>query len=134
MAAAIQTMPQCCSSRVPGKLESLHVCQRTSFRQCRTLFISRRAMRRGFTKPLARVLGLYTKARRLAFANVRLWHIADVRLALMNVRFEGNNGHDADATRCLLLTHSGLQWVRGASVARDGLAGWAACEHHFGCP
>jgi len=25
----------------------------------------------------------------------------------MNVRFEGNNGHDADVTRCLLLTHSG---------------------------
>src|SRR5262249_39439775 len=55
MAAAIQTMPPCCSSRVPGKLESLHVCQRTSFRQCRSLFISRRATRRGLTKPLARV-------------------------------------------------------------------------------
>jgi len=27
--------------------------------------------------------------------------------ALMNVRFEGNNGHDADVTRCLLMTHSG---------------------------
>ena len=25
----------------------------------------------------------------------------------MNVRFEGNNGHDADVTRCLLLTLSG---------------------------
>ena len=25
----------------------------------------------------------------------------------MNVRFEGNNGHDADVTRCLLLTQSG---------------------------
>ena len=24
--------------------------------------------------------------------------------------------------------------MRGASVARDGLAGWAACEHHLGCP
>jgi hypothetical protein len=30
-----------------------------------------------------------------------------VRAALTNVRFEGNNGHDADVTRCLLLTQSG---------------------------
>ena len=29
----------------------------------------------------------------------------------MNVRFEGNNGHDADMTRCLLLTQSG-HWRR----------------------
>ena len=35
------------------------------------------------------------------------WHIADVPLALMNVRFERNKGHDADVTRCLLLTQSG---------------------------
>ena len=27
--------------------------------------------------------------------------------ALMNVHFEANNGHDADVTRCLLMTHSG---------------------------
>jgi hypothetical protein len=26
---------------------------------------------------------------------------------LMNVRLEGNNGPDADVTRCLLMTHSG---------------------------
>ena len=39
--------------------------------------------------------------------NVRSRHLTDVRLALMNVRFEGNNGHDADVTRCLLLTQSG---------------------------
>ena len=57
MVADTQTLPPCCSSRVPGKLKSLHVCQRTSFRQCPTLFISRRATRRGLTKPLARVLG-----------------------------------------------------------------------------
>jgi hypothetical protein len=48
----------------------------------------------------------------------------------MNVRFEGNNGHDADVTRCLLLTQSGhlSQWwptcalsamaVRGSDKAR----------------
>jgi len=35
----------------------------------------------------------------------------------MNVRFEANNGHDADVTRCLLMTQSGhsrrkTQWVR----------------------
>ena len=34
--------------------------------------------------------------------NVCLWHLADVRTALMNVRFEVNNGHDADVTRCLI--------------------------------
>ena len=39
--------------------------------------------------------------------HVRLWHIADMPLALTNVRFERNNGHDADVTRCLLLTQSG---------------------------
>ena len=33
---------------------SQHVCRWASFRQCRTLFISRRATRRGFTKPLAK--------------------------------------------------------------------------------
>ena len=33
----------------------------------------------------------------LAIANVCSWHIADVQIALMNVRFEGNNGHDVDA-------------------------------------
>ena len=33
---------------------------------------------------------------------------SDVQTALMNVRFERNNGHDADVTRCLLMTrHSG---------------------------
>jgi hypothetical protein len=32
----------------------------------------------------------------------------DVQTALMNVGFEGNNGHDADVMRCLLLTQSGL--------------------------
>src|SRR4029077_2102204 len=108
MAAAIQTMPQCCSSRVPGKLESLHVCQRTSFRQCRTLFISRRAMRRGFTKPLARVLGLHTKARRLTFANVRLWHIADIDADDEHVRFwEVKRTSLGSAGRCPLMTQNG---------------------------
>ena len=29
------------------------------------------------------------------------------KLALMNVRFEGNNGHDADVTRCPLMTQNG---------------------------
>ena len=36
----------------------------------------------------------------------RFWHLADVQSALMNVRFEANNGHDADVTRCLLMTQS----------------------------
>ena len=39
--------------------------------------------------------------------DVSNWHLADVQTALMNVRFEGNNRHDADATRCLLMTQSG---------------------------
>ena len=36
--------------------------------------------------------------------NVCLWHSADVQIALMNVRFRRNNRHDADVTRCLLMT------------------------------
>ena len=39
--------------------------------------------------------------------NVRSWHKADVRLALTNVCFEGKNGHDADSTRCPLMTQNG---------------------------
>jgi hypothetical protein len=41
-----------------------------------------------------------------AETDVCFWHLADVQTALMNVRFEGNNGHDADVTRCLLMTLS----------------------------
>jgi len=44
---------------------------------------------------------------RVPHLHVRYWHKADVQTALMNVRFEGNNGHDADVTRCLLMTHFG---------------------------
>ena len=39
-----------------------------------------------------------------AETDVHFWHKADVQTALMNVRFERNNGHDADVTRCLLMT------------------------------
>ena len=47
--------------------------------------------------------------------HVRLWHSADMATALMHVRFEGNNGHDADVTRCLLMTQSGhVAWDRSA--------------------
>jgi|SoiMethySBSTD1v2_1073268.scaffolds.fasta_scaffold430769_2 hypothetical protein len=35
------------------------------------------------------------------------WHIADVPLELMNVRFEGNNGHCAGLSLCPLMTQSG---------------------------
>ena len=28
--------------------------------------------------------------------DIRFWHKADVQTALMNVRFEENNGHDVD--------------------------------------
>ena len=36
----------------------------------------------------------------------------------MNVRFEGNNGHDADVTRCLLMTQSGHR----RPITKSGLA------------
>ena len=39
-----------------------------------------------------------------AEANVRYWHIADIDADDEHVRFERNNGHDADVTRCLLMT------------------------------
>jgi hypothetical protein len=42
----------------------------------------------------------------LAPANVRFWHKADMLNALMNVRFEGKNGHDAGVTPFPLMTHS----------------------------
>jgi len=46
-----------------------------------------------------------------------------VQTALMNVRFEGNNGHDADVTRCLLMTQSGHFVSFAPSVSeRMGLA------------
>ena len=45
--------------------------------------------------------------------DVRLWHKADVQNALMNVRFEGKNGHDADVTRCPLMTLSGHSGAKG---------------------
>jgi hypothetical protein len=45
--------------------------------------------------------GAGTRLDRLIRDYVRFWHKADVQTALMNVRFEGNNGHDADVTRCL---------------------------------
>ena len=40
----------------------------------------------------------------------------------IHVRFEGNNGHDPDVTRCLLLTQSGLS---GSAQAREALATFA---------
>jgi hypothetical protein len=39
--------------------------------------------------------------------NVCFWHLADVQTALMNGRFEGNNGHGADLSVCPLMTESG---------------------------
>jgi enoyl-CoA hydratase/carnithine racemase len=38
----------------------------------------------------------------------------------MDVRFDGNNGHDADMTRCLLMTHSG-HFGRGYRRATEPL-------------
>jgi hypothetical protein len=52
---------------------------------------------------------------RRKIANVCFWHKADMLNAPTNVRFEGNNGHDAEGTRCLLMTQSG-QGVTGYPV------------------
>ena len=40
----------------------------------------------------------------------------------MNVRFEGNNGHDADMTRCLLMTQGGHPVVEahGSEICSQG--------------
>ena len=40
---------------------------------------------------------------------VRLWHKADTLNAPTNVRFEGNNGHDAVVTQCLLLIEADIE-------------------------
>ena len=44
--------------------------------------------------------------------HVRYWHIADVQTALINVRFEGNNGHDTMSAH----DHSGYP-APGAKLA-----------------
>jgi hypothetical protein len=54
--------------------------------------------------------------------DVRYWHKAAMLTALTNVRFEGNHGHDADVTRCLLMTHSGhalIIWVCSPDQPKD---------------
>ena len=62
----------------------------------------------------------------------RFWHIADVPLGLTNVCFEGNNGHDADVTRCLLSTRSG-HWYAQSPIhaARRLEANRASLFNHF---
>ena len=40
-----------------------------------------------------------------------------MQTALMNVRFEGNNGHDADGTRCLLMTQIRRDGARRCSAS-----------------
>jgi hypothetical protein len=51
----------------------------------------------------ARKSSVFEKMATLDFC---FWHKADVQTALVNNRFEGNNGHDADVARCLLMTRS----------------------------
>ena len=67
---------------------------------------------------------------------VRLWHKADVQTALMNVRFEGNNGHDADVKRCLLMTQSGenLPNIRGDQEVRSIVPLFTALQCWKGFP
>jgi hypothetical protein len=48
--------------------------------------------------------------------NVALWHKADITRVLSNVRFCGQSGHDADLTRCPLLTHSGHVQLKSSAV------------------
>ena len=52
----------------------------------------------------------------------------------MNVRFEGNNGHDADVTRCLLMTQSGHSHTNVPNTLEpgsDSLAGLAGLSLRF---
>jgi hypothetical protein len=46
------------------------------------------------------------------------WHKADVQTALMDVCFQGNNGHDADVTRCLLMTHRRYDHAAGLFASK----------------
>ena len=52
--------------------------------------------------------------------DVRYWHLADMQIALKNVRFEGNNGHDADVMRCQLMTQSGHSMARSYALLSTG--------------
>ena len=68
--------------------------------------------------------------------NVCFWHKADVQAALMNVRFEGKNGHDADVTRCPLMTQSGhhaLEYPRYNAAQKPGFmrVGWADVNYNL---
>jgi len=40
-------------------------------------------------------------------ADVRFWHLADITIDALNVRFRGKTGHRGYASSCLLLTQSG---------------------------
>jgi hypothetical protein len=42
----------------------------------------------------------------------------------MDVGFEGNKGHDADVTRCLLMTHSGHPLGDGRNAHFGDAQGW----------
>jgi hypothetical protein len=77
------------------------VCRRMRSRHCQ--IISRRAMRRGLTKPLARVLGLYTKPRRLAFARLKPAQLFSALLAASRAGVPGSRsgvGIYANALYC----------------------------------
>jgi hypothetical protein len=44
------------------------------------------------------------------FGNVCLWHKAVITAVLINVRFWGQSGHDADVSRCPLMTQLGHRY------------------------
>ena len=60
-----------------------------------------------------------------------------MQTALMNVRFEGNNGHDADGPLCRLMTQSGHPFGRKAKRSAQGglqqAKGLLSCDPR-GCP
>ena len=58
-----------------------------------------------------------------AFDHVRLWHKADMLNALTNVRFWWQSGHDADVTRCLLMTYSG-HWSFAPAPGNPAIAAY----------
>jgi hypothetical protein len=59
-------------------------------------------------------------------SDVGFWHITDARLALTNVCFVGNNGHDADVTRCRLMTQSGHSRICNVMLLLSSTNGYSA--------
>jgi len=62
----------------------------------------------------------------------RYWHKADMQTAPMNVRFGGNNRHEADVTRCPLMTHSGHSEPKIHELLQLDSEAWRSCASRRG--